>query len=504
MVLLYREGTKPDADSFASFDPSPGANYLGYAANGILKLVDLKTRESRVYDGYNQVQSEPDDVGFAPEGVWLAKMTGSVCDRSHGRKESVPYPETNARFLNGQQKGSCCAWSTLKGCGKQHRLEQGGQPMKQNQPESLPRPEADWVRKIQKELLTWYDQNRRGLPWRENKDPYRIWVSEIMLQQTRVDTVIPYYEQFVSAFPTVKDLAEAPEDQVIKAWEGLGYYSRARNLHAAAKEVMEQYKGEIPREPEKISRLKGVGSYTAGAILSIAYDLPVPAVDGNVMRVLSRWFAWWEDISKAATRRRMEAVDRELIPAERPGDFNQAMMELGALICTPVSPSCDTCPVRELCQAQAEGLQEELPVKKKGKPPVPMEVTFGWIRRGDQVLLHRRPQGGLLGGMWGLPTIEHWQGSLSLEEALKTSLAELGLKVEPGSILGELEHVFSHRRWYVTVVEALEISGEDLTEDYRWVQESELDNYALPNVYRKAVQLATARQHAAGIQGRLF
>ncbi|PTX60748.1 A/G-specific DNA-adenine glycosylase [Melghirimyces profundicolus] len=369
--------------------------------------------------------------------------------------------------------------------------------------DSIPKPDGEWIGAIRRHLLDWYDQNRRDLPWRKNKDPYRIWVSEIMLQQTRVDTVIPYYERFMAHFPTLKALAQADEEEVIKAWEGLGYYSRARNLHSAVKEVVEHYGGEVPSDPDAISRLKGVGPYTAGAILSIAFDRPVPAVDGNVLRVLSRWFALGEDISKVSTRRRMEELDRQLIPEERAGDFNQALMELGALVCTPQSPTCDTCPVRGECRARKEGIQEELPVKKKGKPPVPARVTFGWIRKGDRVLLHRRPSEGLLAGMWGLPTVDHPPEESSPGETLKQTLADQGLTVELGSILGEMEHIFSHRRWYVTLVEALCLGdGGSLPEDCRWVEESEVTAYALPNVYRKAVKIAS--ETPEGIQGRLF
>ncbi|SMO76457.1 A/G-specific adenine glycosylase [Melghirimyces algeriensis] len=367
-------------------------------------------------------------------------------------------------------------------------------------------PEKEWIEAIRETLLDWYDKNCRDLPWRKNKDPYRIWVSEIMLQQTRVDTVIPYYERFMSTFPTLESLAEADEEKVIKAWEGLGYYSRARNLHSAVKEVVEQYGGEVPQEPDSISRLKGVGPYTAGAILSIAFDRQVPAVDGNVLRVLSRLIASWEDISKNATRRKMEELDKMLIPEDRPGDFNQALMELGALVCTPLSPSCNTCPVRALCKARKQGVESELPIKAKGKPPVPAKVTFGWIRKGDFVLIHRRPTEGLLAGMWGLPTVDDKPSESAPGETIKEMMSRLGFQLELGAILGEMEHLFSHRRWYVTVVEALCSDYDQLSpENYHWVKESELSTYAFPNVYRKAIKLIHKNQrNPQGIQGRLF
>lgn len=217
---------------------------------------------------------------------------------------------------------------------------------------------------FQADLLNWYDQNKRDLPWRRERDPYRIWVSEIMLQQTKVDTVIPYYERFMSLFPTLDALADAEEETVLKAWEGLGYYSRARNLHQAVKEVKETYNSKVP-DTEEIHNLRGVGPYTAGAILSIAYGIPAPAVDGNVMRVLSRIFLIEDDIGKATTRKKFEALVNQIISTDKPSDFNQALMELGALICTPRSPSCLLCPVQSHCTGREAGIHESLPVKMK-------------------------------------------------------------------------------------------------------------------------------------------
>lgn len=205
------------------------------------------------------------------------------------------------------------------------------------------------------ELLSWYERSKRDLPWRRHRDPYYIWVSEIMLQQTRVDTVIPYFQRFIERFPTIRDLAEAPEEEVLKCWEGLGYYSRARNLQAAAKQVMERHGGIVPDTKAEVSALKGVGPYTTGAILSIAFNRPEPAVDGNVMRVLSRYFLIEEDVAKAGTRTLMEELAAELIPEGRASDFNQALMELGALVCTPKSPQCLICPVMARCAGRLEG-----------------------------------------------------------------------------------------------------------------------------------------------------
>lgn len=231
-------------------------------------------------------------------------------------------------------------------------------------------PEEFHVFGFSRDLLAWYDLQKRDLPWRINRDPYRVWISEIMLQQTRVDTVKPYYRNFMEKFPTIQALAEAPEEDVLKAWEGLGYYSRARNLQTAAREVKANYGGVVPDTPKEIAKLKGVGSYTAGAILSIAYEKPEPAVDGNVMRVFSRLLYMEDDIAKPATRVKFEHLVRQTIPHDRAGDFNQALMELGALICLPRTPHCLTCPVFDYCLARKEGVQKELPVKGKAKSQI--------------------------------------------------------------------------------------------------------------------------------------
>ncbi|WP_081988524.1 A/G-specific adenine glycosylase, partial [Halobacillus sp. BBL2006] len=216
-------------------------------------------------------------------------------------------------------------------------------------------------------MIDWFQKEQRILPWRENQDPYRVWVSEIMLQQTRVDTVIPYFNNFLTKFPTLEALADADEQEVLKAWEGLGYYSRARNLQNAVREVVEEYGGVVPNDPDEVGKLKGVGPYTKGAILSIAYDTPEPAVDGNVMRVLSRILHVEEDIAKQSTRKLFEELVRELISIEDPSSFNQGLMELGALICTPKTPSCMLCPIQEQCRAFEEGIETELPIKSSKK-----------------------------------------------------------------------------------------------------------------------------------------
>lgn len=350
------------------------------------------------------------------------------------------------------------------------------------------------------ELLQWFKANKRDLPWRRTQNPYHIWVSEIMLQQTRVDTVIPFYERFISLFPTVQALAEASEEEVLKAWEGLGYYSRARNLQHAVREVHEQYGGIVPNDPQQFSSLKGVGPYTKGAVLSIAYNLPEPAVDGNVMRVLSRFFCIEDDVMKSSTRSEMEQLVREIIPRNEAGDFNQALMELGALVCTPKSPQCLTCPVREHCMAHWQGKEEQLPVKKKAKAPRIEYRTAAFIKVkhgcSQQWLMRQRPQQGLLARMWELPHIETtppgdaaFSADMEMERLKEYIWKETGLFIEPQGFVMELDHIFSHLRWMMKVYEftvsesELEKAEASATHLYRWIHSDALQTLALPNIF---------------------
>ncbi|RIX53104.1 A/G-specific adenine glycosylase [Paenibacillus nanensis] len=368
------------------------------------------------------------------------------------------------------------------------------------------------------ELLAWYRRGNRDLPWRKNRDPYRIWVSEIMLQQTRVDTVIPYFERFMASFPTVQALAEAPEEEVLKCWEGLGYYSRARNLQAGAKMVMELYNGIIPDNKDAVAGLKGVGPYTAGAIMSIAFNRPEPAVDGNVMRVLSRYFCLEDDIAKPKTRIGIEKLAASLIPEGAAGDFNQALMELGALVCTPKSPSCLPCPVMEHCEARLAGRESELPIKTKAKPPRPeyrlSVIVEGSGEHAGKVLVRRRPDTGLLAQMWELPHMlledvkDGWEQagipkeSGALAESVTRMLeGETGLLVRPTGWFTDADHVFSHIHWYMRVYTA--DLGEVYTAfqdwsaaaesreqyetaeraEYRWIGREEMDKLPFPNLF---------------------
>lgn len=314
-----------------------------------------------------------------------------------------------------------------------------------------------------------------------------------MLQQTRVETVIPYYERWFAQFPTLQTLAEAPEEQVLKAWEGLGYYSRARNLHGAVKEVVAQYGGQVPDDEAAVADLKGVGPYTAGAILSIAYNRPVPAVDGNVMRVFSRLFLIEDDIMQPATRQGMEELARELIPVGQANAFNQALMELGALICTPTSPKCLACPVAEHCKARREGAQDRLPVKARAKAPRPVDVVAGVVWQGERVLIARRPPDGLLGGLWEFPGGERPLG-LTWEQAVHAVLREkYSMVLEIEAHLTNVRHVFSHLVWDLRAYTARAAQDSPVPPegaDLRWVLPAELSTYAMPVAHQKiAAQL---------------
>ena len=295
-------------------------------------------------------------------------------------------------------------------------------------------------------LLSWYGENARTLPWRESPKPYSVWVSEIMLQQTRVEAVKPYFERFMRELPTVKDLAEAEDDRLMKLWEGLGYYSRARNLKKAAAVACERYGGELPADYGELLKLPGIGSYTAGAIASIAFGIPEPAVDGNVLRVLSRVLASREDISRQAVKRGMEELVRGVIPPDRAGDFNQALIEVGALVCIPGGePKCAGCPFHSLCLARRRGLTGEIPVKAPKKARRIERRTIVLLETETQVAIRRRPEEGLLASLWEFPSLE---GDLGAEEAREA----LGIPPElfaGAEELPEAKHIFSHVDWHM-------------------------------------------------------
>ena len=298
------------------------------------------------------------------------------------------------------------------------------------------------------QLVAWFELVARDLPWRRRRDPYAVWLSEIMLQQTRVDTVVPYFERFLARFPDVEALATAEIDEVLKMWSGLGYYRRARVLYATAREVTERYGGAFPGEAAALRELPGIGAYTAGAIASLAFDKREPLVDGNVARVFARLFGIDDEIRGAAVVKRLWEIAWRLVPAERPGRFNESLMELGATVCTPRDPRCGACPIEALCAARASGRVQELPViEAKKKVPV-VKMFAAVLRRGSHVLLARREEGGLFGGLWEPPMVE----AASLEEARALlSAVGIGAAVELLSA-GQIKHVLSHKELRVTVV----------------------------------------------------
>ena len=300
---------------------------------------------------------------------------------------------------------------------------------------------------LQTELLKWFEKSKRDLPFRRTKDPYFIWISEIMAQQTQIDTLIPYYNRFIENFPNVFSLAAASEDTVIKTWEGLGYYSRARNLHQAAKIIVSDHDGIIPHTFAELIKLPGIGPYTGGAIASIAFNEKISAVDGNVLRVISRYCNSFDDIGDAKTKKSMTLWIETILP-EAAGDFNEGLMELGAMICTPQSPKCLICPIRSGCQSFAAGTTDQLPVKKKKQKQVTKQMEVGIVRQNGKLLFVRRPESGLLSGLWSFPIAETTVGQgFDIKKKLGETIPEPGEPV----LIGTSRHVFSHIIWEMTV-----------------------------------------------------
>lgn len=338
------------------------------------------------------------------------------------------------------------------------------------------------LKKIEKPLMAWYMENKRPLPWREKKDPYEIWVSEIMCQQTRVEAVRPYFERFLSALPTVAELAACPQEKLMKLWEGLGYYNRARNMQKAAQQVVGRYQGKLPADYDALKGLQGIGNYTAGAIASIAYGIPAPAVDGNVLRVVSRVQERTGDIAKQSVRRQVEQEILDIMPREHPGEYNQALMELGALVCVPNGAAkCGQCPLLGLCQAQLNGTVGQFPVKSRPRARKIEERTVLAIQDGGRVAIRQRGSKGLLAGLYELPNTKR---HLDMQEALLLvkSMGLQPLRIRP---LGEAKHVFSHVEWrmlgyWVRVQELEEKCWRDMIfAEYEEIQKT----YAIPSAF---------------------
>lgn len=348
---------------------------------------------------------------------------------------------------------------------------------------------ANRIAAVRARLLDWYDTNARDLPWRRTGDPYRIWLSETMLQQTRVETVIPYYERWLEHLPTVADLAAADEEQVLKLWEGLGYYRRARNLHRAAREVMASG-GRLPATAKDWQTLPGVGRYTAGAVASIAFGEPAPLVDGNVKRVLARFEGIDRSIDDRRVEQRMWLLAEALVPEDRPGDFNQALMELGARVCVPKRPRCLACPLHRACRARRDGRQDELPVRKARKPVPEATWVAGLVEQGGRFLLAKRPATGLLAGLWELPSGTARDGEPHAEALTRIARDDLGLVVRVGVSRGAVDHAFTHLKVRIHLYACDVVRGTLRAHRHqatRWVPPDALGEAALPVAFRKLI-----------------
>ncbi|TWH48032.1 A/G-specific adenine glycosylase [Sporomusa sp. KB1] len=324
------------------------------------------------------------------------------------------------------------------------------------------------------QLLEWYYQNARELPWRADKDAYKIWVSEIMLQQTRVEAVKNYYKRWIERFPTPAVLAEASEQEVLNYWQGLGYYSRARNLLAGVREVCAAYGGRVPDDQAAIQSLPGVGEYTAGAIASIAYNRPAPAIDGNVLRIFSRLFCLAGDITKQATKREVERLVLTHMPTQHPGDFNQALMDLGALVCIPRRPRCEICPLTNLCEAYMREVQDTLPVRPAKKVPELIRLAAGLIVKEGSYLVQQRPATGMLARMWEFPTVELADGEDAVERLQAGLLQEFRQDVRVGKSVFHYIHTFSHRKWDISFYQCEWLAGDKLPTTACWLSSSEV------------------------------
>lgn len=354
--------------------------------------------------------------------------------------------------------------------------------------------------------MSWYQEEKRNLPWRADLDPYHIWISEIMLQQTRVETVISYFLRFMTEFPSIQVLAAAPEEKLLKVWEGLGYYSRARNLQAAAKQVVSEYNGKMPETLKELRRLKGIGPYTAGAIASIAFHLPEPAIDGNVMRVVSRLFCIEEDIGKSGSRKVFDEAVRKIISITAPGDFNQAMMDLGSGICRPKNPDCPVCPIRGCCLAFAEDRVEDFPVKEKKLKQRDIYLIAGIIENeSGAFLLRQKGDKGLLANMWTFPLEEvsqqtyealkerweyHESHQLELLPAAEDDVPDIFSSlpiVWQKRHFSEVTHVFTHLKWHILPFYGRETGAISLSEKEKWVRVEEFSAFVFPKVQYKMI-----------------
>ena len=348
-------------------------------------------------------------------------------------------------------------------------------------------------KRLRETLLAWYDAGHRNLPWRKSRDPYAIWISETMLQQTRVETVIPYYERFLERFPDIETLATADREDVFERWAGLGYYSRARNLHRSAKMMVEDFGASVPDTIEQLRMLPGVGRYTAGAVASIAFDKPEAVVDGNVVRVLTRLLDLRCDVSRKDVQERLWDEAGALAKGTRPGDLNQALMEFGATVCSPRSPSCESgCPMKRLCRGLRAGNVEALPNKPKKKKPRAVDAVAVWLPRGNKVLAVQRPDKGLLANLWELPGGELPPNSEPKDHVERLIAERTGLEVSSPIHAGTVEHIFTHLKLSLHVFRCGEAPGRVKLLNYqahKWVSKAKLNDLPQATLARKSLEL---------------
>ncbi|MDX2128986.1 MAG: A/G-specific adenine glycosylase [Chloroherpetonaceae bacterium] len=344
---------------------------------------------------------------------------------------------------------------------------------------------------LNKFLLKWFRENKRNLPWRLERNPYKIWISEVMLQQTQVSTVIPYYLRFLERFPTIDALANAPINDLMKLWEGLGYYSRAKNLKLAAQAIIEKYGGNLPQSKNELLNLKGFGDYTSGSVASIAFGERCTAIDGNVLRVISRLFEIRTDITKPETKHQIEKIVYDLLPARNPGEFNEALMEFGALICTPKKPNCIGCPLRVYCKAYESASVGELPFKPK-KPKIPhKEIAVAVVKKGEKVLIAKRPEGGLLPNLWEFPGGKIEPNETAEACCQRELLEETGLTIEVQDKITSVKHSYTHFKITLHAFWATVIKGTaraKASQEIRWVKLTELNLFAFPKANQEVLK----------------
>lgn len=340
-------------------------------------------------------------------------------------------------------------------------------------------------KRLGKLLLDWYDENKRDLPWRKTKDPYRIWISEMMLQQTRVEQVIPYYNRFLKKFPDIQTLANSALDDILKTWEGLGYYRRARYIHESARIMVSKYDGKIPKNYTELKELPGFGPYTCGSVLSIAYNQPYPAIDGNVVRFMARFFKIESDIKLGQTKKQIEKIVLNLLPQDRVSHFNQALMEMGATVCTPIRPDCENCCCRKLCRAYNETPNPaRIPKSKIKSKKKHFHIAAGIVKKGHCVLISKRPGNVILGNLWEFPGGRKENNESLKETCVRELHAKTGIKVKVEKVLGSFKHHYSHYSITIHFFICKYVSGAIKTHTMKWVKPQDMDTYAFSKVHK--------------------